>query len=259
MKKLKELIWNIFFKNDEQFVYDRLYLDEDLKQCVIDKTIFYEENVKLKQENNVLQSKISLQEKEIDVLVNGDKLEQYWNNKRLKSLILFKIRPDPKGGKNNVSIDPRIFFQNDGTITKVSGSGYDDIANKCLKFVNMNIKYTKDEKEYWQFAYETEKRGFGDCEDFSILLANMMMLSGIPYWRIRLNAGKVEGGGHAWVSYLREKDNEWYVLDGTYWFKESKDFGKLWKDAEKYLEIWASWNAKYVFGDLSKMEEDHNG
>jgi len=92
------------------------------------------------------------------------------------------------------------------------------------------------------------RRGKGDCEDGAILMANMMLLSGVPYWRIRLNAGDVEGGGHAYVTYLRETDNEWYILDWCYWPSESANFKKKWKDAQKYFGIWGSWNTKYIYG-----------
>ena len=53
---------------------------------------------------------------------------------------------------------------------------------------------------------------------------------------IRLNAGDVKGGGHCWCTYLAEKDNVWYILDWCYWYNESKDLGRTWKDAEKYYD-----------------------
>jgi hypothetical protein len=48
-------------------------------------------------------------------------------------------------------------------------------------------------------------------------MANIMLRSGIPYYRIRLNAGNVNGGGHAYVTYCRETDNQFVVLDWCYY------------------------------------------
>jgi len=67
------------------------------------------------------------------------------------------------------------------------------------------------------------------------------------------------GGGHAYVTYLKEKEDDWYVLDWCYWYNPR---GTLWKNANKYYSdsdgkkgfgIWGSWNSKYMFGDLPKQ------
>ena len=128
------------------------------------------------------------------------------------------------------------------------------MVNKTLKFIISKIKYTSDQDkgEMWQFAFETFKRDKGDCEDGAILMYNILVNSNVPYWRLRLNAGSVQGGGHVYLTYLREKDNQWYVCDWCYWPNESINFKKKWKDAQKYFGIWFSWNSKYIFGDLPK-------
>ena len=66
----------------------------------------------------------------------------------------------------------------------------------------------------------------------------------MPPWRVRLNAGNVQGGGHCWVTYLREVDNKWIILDWCYWYTKN---GVEWKTAEKYYDIWFSWNYDFVF------------
>lgn len=94
------------------------------------------------------------------------------------------------------------------------------------------------------------------CEDGAILMANMMINSGVSSWRLRLNAGDVKigngvrRGGHAYVTYLREFDNKWYVLDWCYEYKESVNFKKTWKKAKKYFSIWFSWNLKYIYKNI---------
>ena len=170
-------------------------------------------------------------------------LEKQWNNKRSKTTVLYNAR-------QTRALDPRIYFNPfDSTIPVVRGNTSDDLAIGSLKLVKKLIKYTKDDGEFWQFAFETLIRKKGDCEDGAILMANIMLKSGVPYWRIRLNAGSVLGGGHAYVTYLAE-DNEWYILDWCYWY--TGKLNKKWKDSEKYFGIWFSWNTRFMYGEYDK-------
>jgi hypothetical protein len=62
-------------------------------------------------------------------------------------------------------------------------------------------------KEYWAVSYETLERKKGDCDDGAILLYDILRNSGIPAWKLRVNAGYgVNPGtgkqvGHAYVTY----------------------------------------------------------
>jgi len=174
--------------------------------------------------------------------------EILWNNKRPKKNILYPCR----GG---IKTDPRMFLGFDYSIYHPTIGSNDDKANLILDYVARKITYTSDVKENWQFAYETWDRRKGDCEDGAILMNVMMLNAGIPYWRIRLNAGSVQGGGHAYITYLREADDTWYILDWCYWYNESKDFGKRWDDAKKYFGIWFSINQRYCYGKSPSKED----
>lgn len=185
-------------------------------------------------------------------VVQEDPLETYWNNKRPKSDITYPARPIANKSMN-YEVDPRIFWTNDKMPT-VTGATHDEMAMNALKYVISHVTYTPDKTQFtlneeWLFGYETLSLKKGDCEDGAILMANIMLKSGIPYWRIRLNAGNVQGGGHAWVTYLREADNKWYILDWCYWPNESLNFGRTYREAEKYYSIWFSWNIKYIYAD----------
>lgn len=180
-------------------------------------------------------------------LLEGDPLEKKWNNKRPK------ITPTYKG-RSKIPLDPRIFWDKDTTLPLLKGTN-DEMAEQALVWTIRNIRYIRDGGEFWQMSFETLKQKQGDCEDGAILMANMLLNSGVPYWRIRLNAGSVQGGGHAWLTYLRESDNKWYVMDWCYWPHESLGWKKKWDDAEKYFRIWFSWNKRYIFGDLPKVNK----
>jgi len=244
---LKEAIWNLLYENDLPFVLSKIDVDERLKEAEEDIILQQETILGLEATTDALQNDIDAF---LDTKNKEKELEVLWNNKRPKTNWRYSGRT-LLGSNTLIRLDPRIFYQTDYTLPRVSGTN-DEKALNALDHVKYNIKYTPDEGEFWQFAYETKKRKKGDCEDGSILMANIMINSGIPWWRVRLNAGNVQGGGHAYVTYLRESDNQWYVMDWCFFYTESKNFGKLWKKAQKYFGIWGSWNTKYIFGDLPK-------
>jgi len=184
--------------------------------------------------------------------------EKYYNEKYPKKDIYYNGRVIPTT-KSNIEIDLRNFFNpNDSKVRGiVDGLGIsrlsdDEKALKCLLWVIDNIKYVGDEKkgysEFWQFAFETLYYKTGDCEDGAILLANMMLSSGIPYWKVRLSAGKVKEGGHAYLTYYCEIEDRWVVLDWSYSPSREKIRSRIdYKDDKNYLGVWFSWNERYCF------------
>jgi predicted transglutaminase-like cysteine proteinase len=156
-------------------------------------------------------------------------------------------------------VDVRNFFMPfDATLPIVTGTN-DEKALAGLNWVKKNVIYTPDKDaynygEYWAYAYQTLKRKKGDCEDGAILLANILIRSGVPYYRVRVCAGTVAGGGHAYCVYCRETDNEWVVLDWCYWYnnkpvserpthKEMRNYF----DKEKNFYVWFSWDLKNIY------------
>lgn len=167
----------------------------------------------------------------------------------------------------NYQIDVRNFFQwHDHKLPLVTGSNYDEIALKALLWVIKNIDYVHDTdvygfQEYWAFAWQTLVRKKGDCEDGAVLLANILMKAGVPYWRVRLNAGSVNGGGHCYVTYCRETDDKFVVLDWCYWPKKNPIAERLtheeernYSDKDSNFYIWFSWNAKACYGRMQTMK-----
>jgi len=198
----------------------------------------------LKTNNNLYIMDKSLKEHKERLLERYGKeaIETYWNEKRPKELVTWRAR-------DGVEIDVRCFCQVDGTVKTFKGTN-DEIAGKCLRWVIENIKYELDNGEFWKYPYETLLTNVGDCEDGAFLLATMMEMSKIPYWRIRRNKGYVKGGYHAYVTYLRESDDKWVILDWCYWPNESIGLDNVWSKAEKYFSCDSSWNSKYGFKGL---------
>ena len=173
--------------------------------------------------------------------------EDYYNNKYPKVNITYK-RTDKLG---TLKIDVRQFLNhNNYLLPKFEGTD-DEKALESLKWVIKNIKYTSDKteynlNEYWAFNYETMAYKKGDCEDGAILLYCIMRNSGIPAWKIRLNAGEVKGGGHAYLVYYCEEIDKWVILDWCYWFNTLEiNLRKEYSEEINYENVWFSWNENY--------------
>src|SRR5262249_8564851 len=82
--------------------------------------------------------------------------------------------------------------------------------------------YDKDARGYddfWLFPDETLSLGVGDCEDSSILLAAMLVASGISPYCVRVAMGYLYSGqqllgSHAWVVY-QDEVGIWRLLEST--------------------------------------------
>lgn len=177
-----------------------------------------------------------------------DPQEKYWTTRRPKSNSM------KYPARQGIRVNPRIFWMNDQTIPRFKGS-FDQIAKAAVTFGIRNFKYVPDQGEFWKFPFETMKAKEGDCEDIAILIANSMINSGIPAWRVRLNAGDVEHPdastkkiGHAYVTYFTEKDSRWVVLDWCYWAdSDVMNLKRYWDQAKKYFGIWFSWTNRDIF------------
>ena len=149
----------------------------------------------------------------------------------------------------------------------MQGKSNDETAFKCLEWVRKNIKYVSDKSEYgyeefWAYAYQVLKRKKDDCDGGSILLANLMIYNNIPAWRVRINAGDVldpvskKPVGHAYVTYCRESDNNWVVLD---WCFYSNDYPiaerKLHKEEKDYYDLWFSFDIYHSYGNKKYLDE----
>lgn len=252
MNNFISVFWNRIFSN-EKIDYAAIIKG---KNSEIDKLNSQVSDYVAK--NIILENKVYDYESILNNQNKESELEQFWNNKRPKVNLVYPARPYITNPIKQISVDPRMFFVNDDNIPCFVGNESNDIkAMKCLQAVIQMIKYVPDQTQYssiefWAFPFETLETKEGDCEDGAILIANMLLKSGIPYYQIRINAGDVridgELVGHAWCTYLRESDNVWIVLDWCF-FPEEALWGMAWKDAEKYFDIWFSFNQRYIFQD----------
>ena len=124
----------------------------------------------------------------------------------------------------------------------------DEKAWKITSWVIKNIQYVEDKENYgydelWVPPIFTLRKKSGDCEDGAFLIHSLLLNADVPYERLRTYAGSVkigEGartGNHAWTAYRRESDNEWVILDFSY-FPETipVDARAIMKEDDKYID-----------------------
>jgi hypothetical protein len=213
---------------------------------------------------------------QINILMTNEQLENYWNNKRPKNVIAYTGRAIPKKdihGNNTlqerVPIDVKTMLtSNDALVQQLAknynlkGATHDETVQNIQKYVVQNLKYIGDDlsnctMEYWQFPFETIADRTGDCEDGALLIAALAINMGVPSFRVRVVAGMVQPaptapeGGHGYVSYLRESDNQWVIIDWCY-LEDSltpvhqKQLHKL---NPVYKEVWFSFNNQYSWSE----------
>jgi len=192
--------------------------------------------------------------------------EDYWNSKYPKATIIYEARSIPNVG--TYPLDVRAFFVNPRCeeLQKIVRHWRNDKQDKqalaAQLWVAFNIKYISDKEEFgleefWSYPSELLKTGKGDCDDGAILIANLMIACGIPYWKVRLTAGMTPFGAHAYVTYFCDELDHWVAMDWCY----KPDFSLIsdrpdYKDSPIYGEVWFSWNRRYAFSKGVKEENE---
>jgi hypothetical protein len=89
------------------------------------------------------------------------------------------------------------------------------------QFVSKKIEYRESVGlDPWQFPDETLKLRSGDCEDRALLIASMLLASGISSFNVRIALGqfrawmgeKHDDFDHVWVMY-KDESGKWQVID----------------------------------------------
>lgn len=207
-------------------------------------------------------------------------LKEYWNNKWEKKSVIYLGRALRRSSEE-ICVDVRNFICIYDDILKqivdkysLRKETFNETAHACQKFIVDSIVYKDDEEnsyceEYWQFPFETIASGIGDCEDGAILMASLMIVAGIPNWRVKVVAGTVQPeetaptGGHAYCIYLADRNQgmDWEIHDWCYY--EDSDIPTGSKPLSKdggyngvYKDIWFTFNNEFCW---SKEETTISG
>lgn len=203
-------------------------------------------------------------------------LKDYYNNKYPSIPIQYRGRVI-HGSNTRFRVDVRDFFTlNDSTLQNIVKSlrmttmTDNQKALTCLKWIIQNMPYKSDLEnykvpEFWEFPFEGLAKGSFDCEGGSILLANLLLISGIPNWKVRIVAGYVfepvskKQIGHAYITFFDEETEKWKILDWCYHpnLKLIKD-REEYKKEKMYQDCWFSFNNTGSWakenGDVRKMK-----
>jgi predicted transglutaminase-like cysteine proteinase len=204
----------------------------------------------------------------------SDILRDYYNNKYPTKPVYYRGRV-LQGSNTRFKVDVRDFFSlNDENLNnivkslKLGAQTDNQKALNCIKWIIQNFPYKSDttnysQREFWCMPYESLFKKSGDCEDGAILLANMLLVAGIPNWKVRIVTGFVfepiskKQVGHAYVTFFDEENEKWVILDWCYYpnIKKIIDRGEYKKET-MYQDIWFSFNNTSSWGRDSDLRKD---
>ena len=180
------------------------------------------------------------------------KREKTWRAKFQKEPVVYRAQ-------NNNPRDVRTFLFDRSHILKVYIDHYklvgiddEDTMRRITLWVMDNLQYVGDQAyrgqpEYWQNPEDTIITLKGDCEDGAILIKSLALVAGVPDWKVKILAGMVVGGGHAYCTFIRY-DEKQVILDWCYWPNRLRIAERPPRDQEtNYLEVWFSWDKKYSY------------
>lgn len=182
---------------------------------------------------------------------------KYWNNKWPKKRIIYNAQYGRPRDVRTFIFDKSFILADIIKENKLAGKNDNDTMYRILMFVIKNLKYTGDEKtkgqkEFWQNPEDTVTYMKGDCEDGAILIKSLSLLAGIPDYKVRVAAGHVKGGGHAYVIYLRDDDTQ-VILDWCYWPNKLKiNERKSFSEEKNYYDVWFSFNKNHTFSKIKR-------
>jgi hypothetical protein len=111
-----------------------------------------------------------------------------------------------------------------------SEGSFDHRAHMIAAFVSEKIAYKTARQDYWQFPDETLWVREGDCEDRALLMASLLLASGVSGYNVRVALGKLrvysnyvkpQEYDHAWVMYKNEV-GRWTILEPLHLHRKVK-------------------------------------
>jgi len=185
------------------------------------------------------------------------KRADYWSNKWSKERVIYNAQYGRPRDVRTFLFDRSFILEDIIEGHKLIGKDDDETMYRILLYVINNLKYTGDKEtkgqvEFWQNPEDTVTLKKGDCEDGAILIKSLSLVAGVPDYKVKIAAGLVKGGGHAYVIYLRD-NNTWCILDWCYWpnrlhINKRKKFA----DESNYYDVWFSFNHEYSFASQTR-------
>lgn len=206
-------------------------------------------------------------------LDRSELLEDYFNKKYKQENIYYPSRT-LQHSKTRFKLDVRNFFTlNDQTLQNTVKSlrmilqTDNQKALNCLKYIIQNIPYKQE--GVWNMPYETLTKRYGSSEDQAILLANMLIVSGIPNWKVRINCGLVfepiskKQITHLYLTFFDQINEKWVILDTYFYVNIMRIIDREeYKKEKMYQDVCFSFNNEFSWaknsGDVRNMEGFNN-
>jgi hypothetical protein len=144
-----------------------------------------------------------------------------------------------------------------------SEGSFDRRAAVIGAYVAAAIRYrTSAGRDAWQFPDETLHLKVGDCEDRALLLASLLLASGISTFNVRVGlgrlltrdaAGRAERHDHVWTMYKTEA-GRWTVLEPH--FQHALGGGRT-RARRAGSPVSAEYVPYFLFNDTHLWEVDH--
>ena len=180
--------------------------------------------------------------------------EQWWTDRFPKQPVLYRAQDGNLRDVRNFIFEHSYILEQLIEQNNLKGANDNETVLNCCLFVQDNLRYVSDEQsrkqvEFWQNPEDTVTRGTGDCEDGAILMKSLTQCAGVPDWKVKIVAGDVKGGGHAYCTYIRDNDTQ-CILDWCYWpnrlpVNQRPSFAQ----EENYYDIWFSFNNAHSFAE----------
>ena len=190
------------------------------------------------------------------------KREQKWRAAFKKSPVIYNAQNSNPRDVRTFLFDQSYILKAYVDYYKLKGIDDENTMLRILLWVQDNLKYVGDEKnkgqiEFWQNPEDTIITLKGDCEDGAILIKSLSLVAGVPDWKVKILAGNVVGGGHAYCTFIRHDETQ-VILDWCYWPNRKPLHARPDRRREpNYKEVWFSWDKKYSY--VSRPTQYSNG
>jgi transglutaminase-like putative cysteine protease len=183
----------------------------------------------------------------------GKTREQWWVDKFPKSPVVYNAQYGRPRDVRTFIFDKSYILEDVVKSYKLKAEN-DTFTMRNILFLIMDRFYyvgdkeSKDQIEYWQNPEDSITSGQGDCEDGAILIKSLSLVAGVPDWKVKIVAGMVEGGGHAYCTYIRDDDTQ-CILDWCYWPNKMRIVDRpTIANEPNYHSVWFSWTKEHTYG-----------
>jgi predicted transglutaminase-like cysteine proteinase len=188
--------------------------------------------------------------------------ENMWRSKFVVQPIIYAAQDKCQRDVRTFLFDRSYILEKYVDHYKLRGQDDNETMYKILMWTIDNFKYMSDEDtrkqvEYWQNPEESLFTMTGDCEDGSLLMKSLSLVAGVPDWKVKVLAGDVKGGGHAYLTYIRDDESQ-VILDWCYWPNRLPINSRPVRESEpNYYKVWFSFDKLYGYAPKATTYTHH--